>query len=46
MKKLLVIIGAVVLLGGIGACDIGRIEFAQAIHQSLIGLPLIVIGVV
>lgn len=46
MRKVLAVIGAVVLLGGIGACDIGRIEFAQAIHQCLIGAPLIVIGVV
>lgn len=44
MKKLLLIIGAVLILGGIGSEEIGRIEFAQAVKQCLIGLPMVAIG--
>lgn len=45
MKKLLLIIGAVLILGGIGSEEIGRIEFAQAVKQGLAGLAMIAVGV-
>ena len=45
MKKILFIIGAVLVVGGIGACDNGTVTFGQAVVQSLFGLPMIAIGV-
>ena len=40
----LFIIGAVLILGGIGSEEIGAIEFTQAIKQCLIGLPMVLMG--
>ena len=45
MKKLLGIIGAVLVIGSIGACDTEAISLGQAVKQCLIGLPLCAIGV-
>ena len=45
MKKILVIIGIVLVLGSIGACDIEAIALERAITQCLIGMPMFAIGV-
>ena len=45
MKKLLGIIGAVLIFGAIGAEQTGAIGFNQAIKQCVIGLPMLAIGV-
>ena len=45
MKKILFVIGAVLVLGAIGACDSETIAFGQALKQCMIGLPLMAISV-
>lgn len=45
MKKLLGIIGAVLVLGSIGACDTETISLSQALMQCVVGLPMCAIGV-
>lgn len=45
MKKLLGIIGAVLVFGAIGSEQISAISFGQAVTQCLIGLPMFAIGV-
>ncbi len=44
MKKLLGIIGAVLIAGAIGSEQIGAIDFTRAIAHCLIGLPMLAIG--
>ena len=44
MKNLLFIVGAVMMIGSVGACDIGLIDLSRAITQCLIGLPMLAIG--
>lgn len=45
MRKLLTIIGAVLIFGAIGSEQIGAIGFGQAIVQSIVGLLMFVLGV-
>ena len=45
MKKILCIIGGILVFCGIGACDIGTGTFGQALMQCVVGLPMIAIGV-
>ena len=44
MKKILGIIGAVLVIGAIGACDTEAISLGQAVKQCLIGMPMFAIG--
>ena len=44
MKTILFIVGALLIWGGIGACDTGSGTFGQAIVQCLIGLPMFAIS--
>ena len=44
MKGLLFFIGLLIIGASAGACDLGNITIAQAIMQSLIGLPMMAIG--
>ena len=44
MKKILGIIGAVLVVGAIGSEQTGAMGFGQAVTQCLIGLPMFVIG--
>lgn len=45
MKHLLFFIGIGVILGTVGACDVGKIGLIQAIMQCLVGVPMVAIGV-
>lgn len=45
MKKILGIIGAVLVVGAIGSEQIGVIGFGQAVTQCLIGMPMFAFGV-
>lgn len=45
LKGLLFIVGAILVIGGIGSEQTGVISFAQAIKQCLIGLPMCAVGV-
>ena len=45
MKKILPIIGLILVFGAIGACETEVITFGQAIKQCLIGLPMFAMGV-
>lgn len=45
MKKILGIIGAILVIGSIGACDTEAIGFGQAVTQCLIGMPMFAFGV-
>jgi hypothetical protein len=45
MKKILAIVGAILVVGAIGAEQTSAIEFGQALKQCAIGLPMMVIGV-
>lgn len=44
LKGLLFIVGAVLIFGAAGSEQTGALEFAQAMKQCLIGLPMFVIG--
>ena len=44
MKKILTGLGAIIIIGTAGACDLDKITIAQAVKQCLIGLPMVVIG--
>lgn len=45
MKKILCIIGAVLVFGAIGAEQTEAISFTQSLVQCVIGLPMFAIGV-
>ena len=44
MKAILFLVGLILVIGSIGACDTGAIALTQAIKQCAIGLPIIAIG--
>ena len=44
MKKILLVVGFLIVAGSAGACDLGDITLAQAVKQCLIGLPMMAIG--
>lgn len=44
MKKILTVLGAIIIIGTAGACDLDKITIAQTIKQLLVGLPMVVIG--
>ena len=44
MKKVLLIIGAVIVLGSIGACDTETITLAQALKQCIVGGAVMVVS--
>ena len=44
MKKLLFIIGGVLIVGAIGSEQTGVIPFAEAVKYCIIGLPMLAIG--
>ena len=45
MKKILGIIGAVLIVGAIGSEQIGVMGFGKAFTQCLIGMPMFAFGV-
>lgn len=45
LKKMLSIIGVVLIVGAIGSEQTGAIGFGQAIVQSIVGLLMFVLGV-
>lgn len=45
MKKILAIVGAILVIGAIGAEQTSAIEFGQALMQCVVGLPMFAIGV-
>ena len=44
MKIILFVIGFFIIAGSAGACDLEQITLAQAVSQSLVGIPLLAIG--
>lgn len=44
MKKILAIVGAVLVIGAIGAEQTSAIDFVQALKQCAVGLPMLMIG--
>lgn len=45
MKKILAIVGAILVVGAIGAEQTSAIEFGQALMQCVVGLPMIAMSV-
>ncbi len=45
MKGLLFFIGLLIIGASAGACDLGNITLAQAVKQSLVGLPIMALGI-
>lgn len=45
MKKFLLIVGFLIVVGSAGASDLGQITLIQAVKQCMIGIPMIAIGI-
>lgn len=45
LKDLLFFTGLLIIGASAGACDVGNITLAQAVKQSLVGLPIMALGI-
>ena len=45
MKKILLILGCLIVVGSAGATDLNQITLLQAVKQCIVGFPMIVIGI-
>ena len=45
MRKILLILGCLIIVGSAGATDLNQITLLQAVKQCMVGIPMIAIGI-